>query len=202
MGGITGQRVARLGPVILEGRTVRLEPLRHRHLDDLLLAGADPAIWRWLAVDGSTRPALERWLDEALAAEARGAEYPFAVISLAERRAVGSTRYLDVQPEHRGVEVGWTWYAPRLWGTTVNPECKLLLLKHAFEDWGAIRVCLKTDSLNARSRAAILKLGAKYEGDLRNHRVRPDGSYRDSSYYSIVADEWSVVKRALDARLI
>ncbi len=185
----------------LTGRHVRLEPLRHVHLDDLAQAGGDPAIWRWMPASGATRPGLDRWLEAAVAAEERGSEYAFAVISLEEGRAVGSTRYLDVQPEHRGVEVGWTWYAPRLWGTALNPQCKLLLLKHAFEEWGAIRLCLKTDSLNARSRAAILKLGAKYEGDLRNHRIRPDGTYRDTSYYSILPTEWPAVKAGLEARL-
>jgi RimJ/RimL family protein N-acetyltransferase len=108
---------------------------------------------------------------------------------------------MDVQPEQRSVEIGWTWYGVDHQGTAVNPESKLLLLAHAFEEWGAIRVCLKTDSLNARSRAAILKLGASYEGDLRNHRIRPDGSFRHSSYYSILPEEWPQVKAGLTERL-
>jgi RimJ/RimL family protein N-acetyltransferase len=190
-----------LGPVVLEGRHVRLEPLRPGHTADLTLAGADEAIWRWLPVKVTGRADIERWIAEAVAAEAAGTEYPFAVVDLVSRKAVGSTRYMDITREHRGVEVGWTWYSRDAQGTAVNPESKYLLLKHAFEDWGAIRLFLKTDSLNERSRAAILKLGAKYEGDLRNHRVRPDGSYRDSSYYSILDTEWPAVERGLEERL-
>lgn len=190
-----------LGPVVLEGRHVRLEPLRPEHSGDLMAAAADPRVWRWLPEKVGSRLELDRWLETALRAQATGLEYPFAVIDLSSGRAVGSTRYMDVSAAHRGVEVGWTWYDTAVWGTAVNPEAKLLLLGHAFERWGAIRLYLKTDSLNLRSRAAILKLGAQYEGDLRNHRVRPDGSYRHSSYYSILDSEWPVVKRGLEGRL-
>jgi N-acetyltransferase len=190
-----------LGPVVLEGPHVRLEPLGHRHADDLAEAAADPLIWRWLPVQVASHADLERWIDDALAAAAAGTEQAFAVVDLGTGRAVGSTRYMDIAPAHRGVEVGWTWYARAAWGGIVNPESKLLLLSHAFEDWGAIRLYLKTDSLNERSRSAIARLGAKYEGDLRNHRIRPDGSYRHSSYYSILDTEWPAVKRALLERV-
>ena len=190
-----------LGPVVLEGPRVRLEPLRQEHAEDLLAAAADPLVWRWLPEQIGSRSDLDRWLEDALQAQAGGTEYPFAVIDLRSGRAVGSTRYMDVSAAHRAVEVGWTWYAPQVWGTAVNPEAKLLLLGHAFERWEAIRLYLKTDSLNLRSRAAILKLGARYEGDLRNHRIRPDGSYRHSSYYSILDTEWPAVKAGLLARL-
>ncbi len=190
-----------LGPVVLEGPRVRLEPLRPEHAEDLLAAAADPLVWRWLPEQVPSRADLDRWLEEALRAQASGTEYPFAVVDLRSGRAVGSTRYMDVSAAHRAVEVGWTWYAPQAWGTAVNPEAKLLLLGHAFERWEAIRLYLKTDSLNLRSRAAILKLGARYEGDLRNHRIRPDGSYRHSSYYSILDTEWPAVKAGLLARL-
>lgn len=186
----------------LEGRVVRLEPLAAGHLDDLTRAAADPAIWRWLPDRVTKAEELERWLDAALTASATGAEHAFAVIDRESGRAIGSTRYLEISHAHRGVEVGWTWYARERWASAVNPECKLLLLSHAFDDWGAIRVCLKTDSLNERSRAAILRLGARHEGDLRNHRVRPDGSYRHSSYYSILDSEWPEVKRGLEERLV
>ena len=190
-----------LGPVVLEGPRVRLEPLRPEHAEDLLAAAADPLVWRWLPEQIGSRSDLDRWLEDALRAQAGGTEYPFAVVDLRSGRAVGSTRYMDVSAAHRAVEVGWTWYAPQAWGTAVNPEAKLLLLGHAFERWEAIRLYLKTDSLNLRSRAAILKLGARYEGDLRNHRIRPDGSYRHSSYYSILDTEWPAVKAGLLARL-
>jgi RimJ/RimL family protein N-acetyltransferase len=191
----------KLGPVVLEGTHVRLEPLEPRHGDDLAEAASDPLIWRWLPVQVATRDDLERWLTDALAASNAGGEHAFAVVDRRTGRAVGSTRYLDIAAEHRGVEVGWTWYAREAWGGVVNPESKLLLLTHAFEDWGAIRLCLKTDSLNERSRAAIAKLGARYEGDLRNHRIRPDGSYRHSSYYSILDSEWPEVRRRLLERI-
>ena len=190
-----------LGPVVLEGRHVRLEPLRRDHAGDLMAAAADPLVWRWLPEKVESRLELDRWLEAALGAQAAGAEHPFAVVDLSSGRAVGSTRFMDVSAAHRGVEVGWTWYASETWGTAINPEAKLLLLAHAFERWGAIRLYLKTDSLNLRSRAAILKLGASYEGDLRNHRIRPDGSYRHSSYYSILDTEWPAVKLGLERRL-
>ena len=128
-------------------------------------------------------------------------EYAFCVIGQVDGRVVGSTRFMDVTPEARGVEIGWTWYAPDVWGTQVNPEAKLLLMGHAFERWGAIRVYFKTDARNARSRAAILKLGAQFEGILRNHRIRPDGSYRDSAVYSVIDREWPDVRATLLARL-
>ena len=190
-----------LGRVALDGTHVRLEPLDRRHADDLVVAAADPLIWRWLPVQVTGRKDLERWIDDALAASEAGLEHAFAVVDRQTGRAVGSTRYMDIAPSHRGVEVGWTWYARAAWGGIVNPESKLLLLSHAFEDWGAIRLCLKTDSLNERSRAAIAKLGATYEGDLRNHRIRPDGSYRNSSYYSILDSEWPAVRAGLERRL-
>jgi RimJ/RimL family protein N-acetyltransferase len=190
-----------LGPVVLEGPHVRLEPLEQRHADDLAEAASDPLIWRWLPVQVAGREDLDRWIEEALVASSAGTEHAFAVIDLGTGRAVGSTRYMDIATAHKGVELGWTWYARTAWGGVVNPESKLLLLTHAFEDWGAIRLYLKTDSLNERSRSAIARLGAKYEGDLRNHRIRPDGSYRHSSYYSILDTEWPAVKRLLLERI-
>ena len=186
---------------MLEGAHVRLEPLDRRHADDLFEAAADPLIWRWLPVQIASREDLERWIDDALAASVAGSEQAFVVVDRQTGRAVGSTRFMDIAPAHKGVEVGWTWYARSAWGGVVNPESKLLLLSHAFEDWGAIRLYLKTDSLNERSRAAIAKLGAKYEGDLRNHRIRPDGTYRHSSHYSILDTEWPAVKRSLQERV-
>jgi N-acetyltransferase len=191
----------RLGPVTLEGRFIRLEPLTPAHAEELLAAAAAQEIWRWLPQRVETAEQMARWIDVALTAQAAGTEYPFAVVDLASGQAIGSTRYMDVSEAHKGVEVGWTWYRRQDWGGRVNPEAKLLLGTHAFEAWGAIRLYLKTDALNERSRAAILKLGAKYEGDLRNHRIRPDGSHRDSSYYSILDGEWPAVKRGLEERL-
>lgn len=144
---------------------------------------------------------MARWIDAALAEQRAGHEHPFAVVLRDGGRVVGSTRYMDVQPQHKATEIGWTWYAPDTWGTVVNAESKYLLLRHAFEEWGAIRVALKTDARNTRSQAAIRKLGAKYEGTLRNHRIRRDGTLRDTMLFSIVRDEWPDVKRGLETRI-
>lgn len=187
-------------PITLAGEFVRLEPLDARHLDDLWAVAQDPAIWRWLPLRVENHGDLARWLEASVASGAAGRELPFAVIDAASGRAIGSTRYLVDEP-NRGIEIGWTWYGRSYWAGAVNPEAKLLLLRHAFDSWGAIRVCLKTDSRNERSRGAILRLGAVYEGDLRNHRIRPDGTYRDTSFYSILPAEWPAVRAGLEARL-
>lgn len=181
----------------LEGHGVRLEPLRREHVDDLFAAGAYDAVWTWLA---SPRPRLREDMEEQVeAALADPDRVPFAVV--VGGRAVGSSSYFDVDLEVNGLEIGGTWYTPELWGGPVNPACKLLLLGHAFDALGAERVTLKTDGLNARSQAAIRKLGASYDGTLRHHRRRGDGTVRDSAYFSILAAEWLVVREQLGARL-
>lgn len=185
----------------MEGRCVRLEPLRPHHAGSLLAAAQAPEIWRDMPSPVHQAAAMAAWIAEAEAAEARGAEFAFAVLHKPSGTYVGSTRFLDVVPAHRGVEVGWTWYTPQVWGTAVNPECKFLLLRHAFEIWGAIRLCLKTDARNARSQAAIRKLGAQYEGTLRQHRIRPDGTYRDTVYFAVLDSEWPEVRAGLQRRL-
>lgn len=191
----------RLGPTTLEGKFIRLEPLRPHHADGLLEAGQDEAIWRWMSKRLMDKESVLAWIEDAMTAEAQGREYAFAVVRRADGRILGSTRYMEIRAAHRGAEVGWTWYAKDVWGTVVNPEAKLLLLQHAFEDWGAIRMELKTDSKNERSRAAILKLGAEFEGILRAHRIRPDGTLRDTAMYSILRTEWPEVKAKLLARV-
>lgn len=190
-----------LGPVTLTGRFVRLEPLRHAHVDDLLRAAADDRIWTWLPRRLQERRAIESFVANAMARERDGKEFPFAVVLLNPERVVGSTRFMDVNVDDRGVEIGWTWYSPDVWGGRLNPEAKLLLMRHAFETWRAIRVYFKTDEKNERSRAAIMKLGAKFEGILRNHRIRQDGSYRGSAVYSVIESEWPDVERRLIGRL-
>jgi len=171
------------------------------HLESLVTAAQD-SDWSWLSIDGTSKDQMQGWIADALLAQEKGTEYPFVVRNIATDAVVGSTRYMDVRPAQRGVEVGWTWYSSRKWGTVVNPECKLLLLEHAFEDWGAIRVQLKTDNNNVHSQRAILKLGARFEGTLRNHRVRRDGSRGDSMMYSITAEDWeNGVKQNLLTRL-
>lgn len=191
----------RLGPLTLTGKLVQLEPMRPEHAAALLEAGRSPEVWEFMPAKPTTPQSMASWLERAMAAEVAGREYPFIVRRREDGVIVGSSRYLDVQEEDRTAEIGWTWYSPSTWGTAVNPEAKYLLLRHAFEDWHAIRVALKTDIRNRHSKAAIKKLGAVYEGTLRNQRIRPDGSYRDTPIYSIIEAEWPAVKRSLEARL-
>ena len=193
--------MAALGPVTLNGDYVRLEPMRLEHASPLLEAGRSTVIWEWMPARPRTPETMDAWVKKALLAESQGREYPFVVVRLHDERVIGSTRYLDVQEDDRTVEIGWTWYSPEEWGGVVNPEAKYLLMRHAFEDWHAIRVALKTDVKNLHSQAAIKKLGAKFEGTLRNQRIRPDGSYRDTVIFSVVESEWPAVKRELEQRI-
>ena len=182
----------------LEGRIVRLEPLERRHLDDLWVACRDPAVWTWLPiVQPNDHAELRAWLDEALA----GPYLPLATIDLREGRAVGSTRFLALRPEHRSVEIGWTWLAASHWGSGANVEAKLLQLTHAFETWGCRRVELKTDALNERSRKAIEALGASFEGIHRKHMLVRGGENRDTAWYAILDDDWEEVRSTLERRL-
>lgn len=183
----------------LAGRRVTLEPLSERHADALAEAGRDPLVWRWMPIDGSRPELFERFLARALEAAARGDEAPFAVV--VDGEPVGSTRYLTLRREHRGLEIGATWYRRDLWGGGVNVESKLLLLEHAFERVGCWRVEFKTDTRNERSRAALAALPARFEGVFRKHMVVQDGQRRDSAYYSVVDDDWPQVRANLEARL-
>lgn len=190
-----------LGPCTLEGEHVYLAPVRPIHTDALLVAAHDTDT-TWLPVDMNEGAAMKQWAEDALAQEKNGSQYPFVVYSKDLDRIVGSTRYMDVRERQKGVEIGWTWYSSKVWGTVVNPECKYLLMQHAFEEWGAIRVQLKTDDKNVHSQAAIMKLGAKFEGRLRNHRIRRDGSYGDSMMYSVTVEDWAEeVKKSLLERI-
>ncbi|MFJ2276288.1 GNAT family N-acetyltransferase [Streptomyces sp. NPDC087866] len=187
-------------PVTLTGRHVRVEPLAPAHLDDLFAAGGnDDDVWRWL---GTPTPRTPQELEARLAALLADPSYlPFAVVDLASGRAVGWTTYMDVDVKNERLEIGWTWYGRAYWRTAVNTETKLLLLTHAFEELGMGRVQLKTDHLNERSQAAIARLGARREGVLRRHRRRPDGSWRDTVYFSLLAQEWPEAKGRLVARI-
>jgi RimJ/RimL family protein N-acetyltransferase len=189
-----------LGPCTLEGRFVRLEPLREEHADALFEAGRN-LDWGWMLGPLRTKESVDLRIAEGLERERRNEEYGLVVVLKKNGRVIGSTAYLSIVAKHKRLEVGSTWYSPEYWGTVVNPECKYLLLKHAFEDWGAVRIQLGTDVNNVRSQRAILKLGAKLEGRLRNHGIRPDGSVRDALLYSIVASEWPEVKSRLHARI-
>jgi N-acetyltransferase len=188
-------------PVVLEGRIVRLEPMSRRHLDDLATVAFDPAVWQWTIARPTDRAGLEAWMTTALANAASGSELPFVTVDRASGRAIGSSRYMNIVPEHRRLEIGWTWVAPAWQRGGANREAKLLMLGHAFEVLGCNRVEFKTDSLNEKSRRALLGIGATFEGIFRNHMVMPDGRLHHSAYYSVVDDEWPEVKKRLAAGL-
>ncbi len=188
-------------PVVLEGARVRLEPLRADHLADLERVAFDLPIWQWTIMGPQDAAGLRRWVDTALANQEAGTERPFATIDVASGRAVGSSRYMTIVPEHKRLEIGWTWIATAFQRTGANREAKLLQLTHAFETLGANRVEFKTHARNERSRNALAGIGATFEGVFRNHTIMPDGSLRDSAYFSVIAGEWPAVKAALAARL-
>jgi RimJ/RimL family protein N-acetyltransferase len=189
-------------PVTLTGRVVRLEPLAETHVPDLTLAGQAENIWRYMPYGKvATEAQMLALVRDLLGRQARGTDLPFAVIHLADHRAIGMTRYMDIQPQHHGLEIGGTWYAPAYQRTAVNTECKYLLLRHAFEQLGCIRVQLKTDLRNERSQRAIERIGAVREGVLRQSVIMPDGYKRSSVYYSVIDSEWPSVKAKLEAML-
>lgn len=189
-------------PIILTGSIVRLEPLHMEHVERLFRAAQDATIWSYMSYNPSVSlDAMQTWLMDALDAQAHGSQVPFAIINLATHEVVGSTRYLTIMPNDRGLEIGWTWLAHEVRRTSVNTECKYLLLRHAFETLQAIRVQLKTDSRNLTSQHAIERLGATKEGILRNHMIMPDGYYRHSVYFSILDTEWATVKTNLEAKM-
>nr|RAV90771.1 GNAT family N-acetyltransferase [Aerococcus tenax] len=186
--------------VQLEEAGVRLEPLAEAHRAGLAAAGAAAEIWRYLPYDMSAG-GFDRWFDASLKLNGEGREAIWAVRTLADGNLVGSTRYLNIAAHDLRVEIGGTWYAPDVWASAVNPACKLMLLQHGFETLGLNRIELKTDARNARSQAAIAKLGATREGVFRRHMVLPDGHVRDTVYFSIIREEWPQVKAKLADRL-
>ncbi|HZI67111.1 MAG TPA: GNAT family protein [Thermoanaerobaculia bacterium] len=190
-----------LEPVVLQGTYVRLEPLSQHHFEDLLEVGLDPEIWRWTTERARTPEELRAWIDRALAARDTGAAMPFATVALPYGKAIGGTRFATWSATDRRVEIGWTWIGRDWQRTAVNTEAKYLMLRHAFEVLGCLRVELRTDVGNERSRAAILRIGAKEEGVLRKHSVTASGRVRDTVYYSILDDEWPEVKAGLERKL-
>jgi N-acetyltransferase len=190
--------VSSLGPRILRGKFIALEPLEERHHAELIRAGSDPDLWRFIPVDA--RKGFADRLPAIVDAAGRGRQIVFAVRRLADDALVGSTSYYEITPADAKVEIGFTWYVDSAKGSAVNPEAKYLLLSNAFAA-GYNRVEFKTDAKNLRSRAALRKLGAKEEGILRGHMWMPQGYFRDSAYFSILASEWPEVKAQLEERL-
>jgi RimJ/RimL family protein N-acetyltransferase len=188
-------------PVTLEGQNVRLEPLSKVHLTGLAQVGLDEELWRWIPVPVRTPEEMAAHVETALQEQERGVSLPFAILERATGRVIGSTRYGNIDRTHHRVEIGWTWVAREWQRTAMNTEAKYLLLRHAFETLGCMRVELKTDSLNEISRAAILRIGAKEEGIFRNHMITSSGRIRHSAYYSIIDSEWPSVKARLESKL-
>jgi RimJ/RimL family protein N-acetyltransferase len=188
-------------PVTLTGRRIRMEPLDERHFEDLARVAYDDALWRWTILKPIDEAGLRAWFDLARVNAAETIEVPFATIDLASERAIGSSRYMTIAPEHRRLEIGWTWVGTAFQRTGANREAKLLQLSHAFETLGAHRVEFKTHARNVQSRTALLGIGATFEGVLRQHSIMPDGSNRDSAYYGVIAPEWPAVKTRLEGML-
>jgi N-acetyltransferase len=198
---VSRTRRAGWDPVTLEGRRVRLEPLSLAHLDGLCAVGLEDEIWAWTLTRVRSRDDLRRYVRAALAAQAHGEALPFATVDRVSGRVAGSTRFGAIAPAHRRAEIGWTWLGREFRRTALNTEAKLLMFTHAFEERGCVRVELKTDVLNRRSRAAIRRLGAHEEGVLRQHLITDEGRRRDTVYYSVLDGEWPGVKAGLEARL-
>jgi RimJ/RimL family protein N-acetyltransferase len=190
-----------LAAITLEGKHVRLEPMRVGHIAALNKAAADPRIWEFTSAVARTPAEMQKYVDTALDWQQAGTAVPFATMTRDTHEVIGSTRFANIDVTNRRAEIGWTWLHPKWWRTAINTEAKYLMLRHAFETWNCIRVELKTGTKNVRSRDAILRLGAKEEGVLRRHIIQPDGSYRDTVYFSILDDEWPDVKQKLETLL-
>src|SRR5438309_6437626 len=190
-----------VSPLVLEGVHVRLEPLSNGHLERLAQVGLEEELWRWIPAPVRTQEEMAAYIETALDEQARGVALPFAIVEKSTGHAIGSTRCGNIDRTHHRVEIGWTWVAREWQRTTMNTEAKYLLLRHAFESLGCLRVELKTDSLNERSRAAILRIGAKEEGIFRNHMITASGRIRHTVYFSIIDSEWPAAKARLEAIL-
>jgi N-acetyltransferase len=200
---IPGERVEEMKvmPVVLEGARVRLEPLSRGHLPGLCAIGLEQELWRWIPTPVRTTDDMAAYVELALKEQANGLSLPFAQIEKSAGRVIGSTRYMNIEKTHHRAEIGCTWIGREWQRTAVNTESKYLLLRHAFETLGCMRVELKTDALNEKSRAAILRIGAKEEGTFRNHMITSSGRIRQTVYFSIVDSEWPGVKSELERRL-
>lgn len=185
----------------LEGDLVVLEPLDPSHAEGLWEAAQAAEIWAWLTNIGADRALFDEWMRQGIEANAEGREGVFATRRRADGALIGSSRYLNVRPFDRVVEIGWTWLHPSAWGGGVNVEAKLLMLGHAFERLDCVRVELKTDARNERSRGAMAALPARFEGVLRQHMIVPGVGQRDSAYFSVIDSEWPAVRANLLRRL-
>ena len=189
-------------PVVLTGKYVRLEPLSESHIPGLAEIGVGQDFWHFMLYgDMNTEADMRNWVLDIMSRGQKGTDLPFAAIDLASGRVAGATRYLNIMPNDRGLEIGGTWYGTEFQRTAVNTECKYLLMTHAFETLHAIRLQLKTDLQNERSQKAIERIGAKKEGVLRNHMILPDGYFRHSVFYSVLDTEWTEVKKNLEAMM-
>jgi len=188
-------------PVTLEGRHARLEPMSLAHLGGLCEFGLDDDLWRWTTTRIRTPEEMRAYVEQALGEQARGVSLPFVTVGRESGSVVGATRFGNIDAANRRAEIGWTWVGRAWQRTAVNTEAKLLMLGHAFETWGCARVELKTDSLNERSRRAILRIGAKEEGTFRNHMITQGGRLRHTVYFSVIDSEWPAVKARLEEKL-
>ncbi|HLW74988.1 MAG TPA: GNAT family protein [Gammaproteobacteria bacterium] len=193
--------IAEPKPCVLEGAHVRLEPLSLTHLDGLCAVGLDPELWKWIPTPVRDREEMRAYVELALDEQRHGLSMPFATLLKAEGRVIGSTRYANISVKDGRMEIGWTWIGKPWQRSTVNTEAKYLMLRHAFETLGCVRVELKTDALNEKSRNAILRIGAKQEGIFRKHMLTFSGRLRDTVYFSILDGEWPAVKAGLEAKL-
>ena len=186
----------------LEGRMIVLEPVVESHEEELFAAAQDPDVWRWMSYNAAeSAEAFHGWFDDALRASKAGDEAVFVVRSKESGKLIGSTRYMTLRPEHHGLEIGWTWLVPSAWGSGANAEAKFLLLQHAFDELGCIRVEFKTDARNERARLALEAIPARFEGIFRSHMLVRGGERRNSAFYSVTDDDWPVVRTLLERRI-
>ena len=188
-------------PLTLPGKEIELVSLQREHIQELDRLAKDSRIWEFYSINGSDSRKLTGSLETAIAEREQGTQYPFVIVHRQQHNIIGSTRYLDIQPAHRKLEIGWTWLHPDYWGTSVNLACKYALLTHCFETLQTVRVQLKTDENNIRSRKAIQKIGGQLEGIIRNDMIRDNGTRRNSAYFGIIAEDWAEVKKHLQTLL-
>jgi RimJ/RimL family protein N-acetyltransferase len=185
----------------LEGSAVRLEPLSESHHDALCSVGLDPELWKWIPIQVLNREQMMSYIRAVLADQEKGTSIPFATVERSSGKVIGATRFMNIDMPNKRVEIGSTWIGAPWQRSAINTEAKYLMMRHAFETWGCNRVELKTDSLNSKSRNAILRIGAKQEGILRSHMVTWSGRLRDTVYFSVIAPEWPEVKANLEAKM-